>query len=1686
MSDMRANRSSLLRTARVWRPLWSIAAGTGLLFVTACNSSRPPENGSGENNPGIAGGSCAKPTQGCACTTEGASANCGQVDRVVGNYVTCSMGRTTCSNGVWGACIGDTIATKQIGVSSNIRPLNLATDAGACINDPCDPLCTEFVDTPGGFDAGEFSDTDAGLTPLPHLVTDSGVACTGLAISPPTSTVTVTSLSPIVTSPAAPLLTASYTPPGCYAGLASASWSVNPQDLAVISSGALTLVSGVAGPLNVAAYSSGFQATAVVNVVTNVLNTSQAPMGAAAQFMGTPTAADNIQILYPYPQTVFPRSIAAPLVQWNNEGVAASAVKVTIQYPTTGTPIYTVAGIIPESNPPQFQIDQNGWAYLDQTAAGQDALISIQRVVNGALLNPVTETVHFAPMPLRGSIFYTEYNVDAWTGQVKSMSPFGTSPAQVALGGSGCPVCHSVSANGSTLITSNWGANDTSIASVSSDGTATGIGNMWNTPNGFDTRGFAYSAITPDGLYGLQGTNWWGNTLDPSQKPPGTGSKPHNNGSGLTGTYYANTTLTAPAAFTRTDGAVDFAWGATSPGAGIAAATNYSVSWAGEVQPIFSETYTFETESSDGVTLTVNGQEIINHWQTQADTKWTGTIALTAGTKYQIVLQYENLSNTADVYLRWSSPSQPYQIIPETQLYPTNVPTAATGLLGTYYSNMDFTGTTFTRIDQGLPGINWNGNPPAAGIGGDDWTAEWTGQVNAPCADNYEWCVIGDDGIRLWIDGNLIDNGWVPQAPTWYCATQAETAGLHDVKLDYFQQGGGSYTGFWWASACNGNAAGSWVPGTSLVPTGDQGTGGYNTPFLNPGDYGTGFGYYVLQLSPLVNTDPTDVTGPNSWGLGTTAMMAPTFSPDGTQLVFVDGDTSGGASWRQGVSVFAFNEASKQFSNRRNIANGVAAGNVMRWPTVESDSRSVIYQTNPLNQDDLQYGGMLPSGYSTIEGELWSVDSLDPVNNPPVPLTVLNAGLGGTDSNLSYQPTVLPTSLGGYRWTVFTSDRQYGNTLNFPGTADPGADQLWVGALDDTTSAGADRSHPPFWLPNQLLSDNGGRIRNERGYWVLNACEPSLANLNPPMATMPMFNPMDEDIGSAGDPQFMGSAAPFTTYSLTGGGDDIWNAADAFNYAYVPVTGNFVFQARVTSLAEASAWSKAGVMLRSSLASNSPHVTALISAAGAAGVEWRSAVGGGSTWTQSAQVRFPYWVQISRTGTAVTGSISPDGTNWTAVTTQSPAIGASAYIGLAVTAQNNSTTSTGAFDHVGFASGTPAFAPTDQDIGSTGDPSIPGSLTQSNAYVVTGGGDDIWNASDAFHYDYVAVQGDFVFQARIVSLDEANSWSKSGVMVRDSLASNSAQAFMMINATGLSGLQWRSTTGNSSSWTQGPQEWFPYWVQISRSGQVVTGSISPDGVNWTLVDTETPTIGSSAYVGLAVTAHDNSTTATAVFDHVGFQSVTPPDPRPGSLCQDDNDCCGALTTPPTAACKVDVPVTNPVTRHCTLLASNSCVNLTGACTTDTDCCNFPNNRCFMNACTNALNSYIDAVFTRDYNVTCPTGTQVLWKFFDWESVTPGNSSIVFSAATATTAAALPTMLGAPTVVPFGTAMGPPITPLMPPYWDGNDVGAALSAAGQPPTDAFLRVFMDFKPSSDGTQTATLTAWRQQYDCVAAE
>jgi hypothetical protein len=165
-----------------------------------------------------------------------------------------------------------------------------------------------------------------------------------------------------------------------------------------------------------------------------------------------------------------------------------------------------------------------------------------------------------------------------------------------------------------------------------------------------------------------------------SSPTPTATPTPAPGGTGLRGEYFNNTTLTAPAALTRTDAQVNFDWASGSPATGVTT-DNFSVRWTGQVEAPASGAYTFATTSDDGVRLWVNGQQLVNNWTDHPPTTDSGpAITLTAGQKYSITMEYYERGGGAVARLLWSYPGQAQQAIPQSRLFPATGSTGSKAL----------------------------------------------------------------------------------------------------------------------------------------------------------------------------------------------------------------------------------------------------------------------------------------------------------------------------------------------------------------------------------------------------------------------------------------------------------------------------------------------------------------------------------------------------------------------------------------------------------------------------------------------------------------------------------------------------------------------------------------------------------------------------------------------------------------------------------------------------------------------------------------------------------------------------------------------------------------------------------------------------------------------------------------------
>ena len=179
-----------------------------------------------------------------------------------------------------------------------------------------------------------------------------------------------------------------------------------------------------------------------------------------------------------------------------------------------------------------------------------------------------------------------------------------------------------------------------------------------------------------------------------------------------------------------------------------------------------------------------------------------------------------------------------------------------------------------------------------------------------------------------------------------------------------------------------------------------------------------------------------------------------------------------------------------------------------------------------------------------------------------------------------------------------------------------------------------------------------------------------------------------------------------------------------------------------------------------------------------------------------------------------------------------------------------------------------------EDVGPVG---IAGSdtLGAGGVYTIRASGSDVFNAPDEFRFLHRQVVGDATLVARVASLSNTDPWTKAGVMIRESMAPDAKFAYSVVTPGSGASFGRRTAVGGAggSNTVAGPNA--PAWVRLTRSGNSFAGFYSTDGRTWVqLGAARTFTMDATVEVGLFLTAHDDSTLATATFDNVSVTQVT--------------------------------------------------------------------------------------------------------------------------------------------------------------------------------------------------------------------
>jgi hypothetical protein len=363
------------------------------------------------------------------------------------------------------------------------------------------------------------------------------------------------------------------------------------------------------------------------------------------------------------------------------------------------------------------------------------------------------------------------------------------------------------------------------------------------------------------------------------------------------------------------------------------------------------------------------------------------------------------------------------------------------------------------------------------------------------------------------------------------------------------------------------------------------------------------------------------------------------------------------------------------------------------------------------------------------------------------------------------------------------------------------------------------------------------------------------------------------DVGAAGTSAYDGH----TTWTVTGAGADVWGTSDAFHFSWREVVGNFEFKAWVSSVEHVDVWTKAGLMMRESLAPGARHAFVLATPTAEKGVAFqrRPSTGETSVHTSGPSLAPGVWLRLVRTGDVITAYYShPTATEdlWIRIGSQMFAsLPSTMLVGFAVSSHERGRLAQAVFDESELNLGSPEWQAADiGEVGVAGHSSV--DEESGPEFTVTGSGADVWGTADECHFLSREAVGNFDFSARMAFVDGVDKWTKAGLMMRDGLSAHARHAFVIQTPGTERGVafQRRPVTGGSSLHTAGPATPPPGFLRLVREGDVVRAYHKAEPTDsWMLIGTQTFTsLPATVRIGFAVSSHVDGTLATGYFDNL--------------------------------------------------------------------------------------------------------------------------------------------------------------------------------------------------------------------------
>jgi hypothetical protein len=229
---------------------------------------------------------------------------------------------------------------------------------------------------------------------------------------------------------------------------------------------------------------------------------------------------------------------------------------------------------------------------------------------------------------------------------------------------------------------------------------------------------------------------------------------------------------TGPPDLERNDKTLDFDWGDGSPGPGIT--PNLFVARWSKTVVLSAGVYRFSGVRDDGIRAYIDNVPVLNLW-TFGNMEYS-VDKVVAGGSHELRVEYFESGGGARAEFTYDRIGD---VVP-----------ADDGYTAEYFSNRHLTGApVLTRQDDAIA-FDWGGGAPGDEVAADDFSARWTKSLTVAEDAVYKFTVTGDDGVRLYVDGQRVLDKWIFQGATTYTVTRQLTQGAHQIVLEYFEAGG--------------------------------------------------------------------------------------------------------------------------------------------------------------------------------------------------------------------------------------------------------------------------------------------------------------------------------------------------------------------------------------------------------------------------------------------------------------------------------------------------------------------------------------------------------------------------------------------------------------------------------------------------------------------------------------------------------------------------------------------------------------------------------------------------------------------------------------------------------------------------------------------------------------------------------